>query len=265
MAILITGGARSGKSDFAEAAAARLADRGVYVATLEPLDEEMQERMALHRRQRAASGFDWQTLEEPHALTARLRELAADAGHEAMRESGQATDAEHEAVSEGGQATDAEHEAVSEGGQATDAEHEAVSEGGQSAEDLCRQDTGLRPAAPCNPRPPVVLVDCLTLWLTNRMLALEGAGGVWGEIEAATLAAEMDELVELCGSYSLPLLLVTNEVGGGLVPEYPLGRRFRDEAGRLNRRLAAVCDRVYLVTAGIPVELKSIAARLDEL
>jgi adenosylcobinamide kinase/adenosylcobinamide-phosphate guanylyltransferase len=110
-----------------------------------------------------------------------------------------------------------------------------------------------------------VLVDCLTLWLTNRMLALEGADGAWGEVEAATLAAEMEELVELCGSYPLPLLLVTNEVGGGLVPEYPLGRRFRDEAGRLNRRLAAVCERVYLVTAGIPVELKSIAVRLDEL
>ncbi|GBF78406.1 adenosylcobinamide kinase/adenosylcobinamide phosphate guanyltransferase [Paenibacillus sp. 598K] len=257
MTILITGGARSGKSDFAEAAAARLADSGVYVATLEPLDEEMQERLKLHRQQRAASGFDWRTIEEPHDLTDRLRELATGAGYEAARMGGSAADV--------GRAAAQESKLASDDGQVGPRLRDSDTEAELAADRLRLSGTGLGRASVPELRPPVVLVDCLTLWLTNRMLALEGAGGAWGEAEAAALAAETEQLIELCSSYPLPLLLVTNEVGGGLVPEYPLGRRFRDEAGRLNRRLAAVCERVYLVTAGIPVELKSIAARLDEL
>ncbi|WP_020615181.1 bifunctional adenosylcobinamide kinase/adenosylcobinamide-phosphate guanylyltransferase [Paenibacillus daejeonensis] len=197
MAILITGGARSGKSAFAEAAAVRLADNGIYLATLQPRDEEMAERVRLHRAQREQGELDWLTLETPSALVEQLRELAAQyAGSE---------------------------------------------------------------------RPPVVLIDCLTLWLTNRMLALEGEDSDWRARQTEALDQATEELIRLCADYPLPLLLVTNEVGSGIVPEYPLGRRFRDEAGRLNRRLAAVCERVYLVTAGIPVELKAIAARLDDL
>lgn len=89
-----------------------------------------------------------------------------------------------------------------------------------------------------------VLVDCLTLWLSNRMLA--GA-----DVEADTAA--------LCRAASVlagAVVFVSNEVGLGLVPENPLGRRFRDAQGRLNQAVAAVCDRVVFVAAGLPLVLK---------
>lgn len=89
-----------------------------------------------------------------------------------------------------------------------------------------------------------VLVDCLTLWLTNVMLA-----GREIEAEAAALAAALRDAAG-------PVVLVANEVGLGLVPETPLGRRFRDEAGRLNQEIAALADRVVFVAAGLPLVLK---------
>ena len=88
----------------------------------------------------------------------------------------------------------------------------------------------------------IALVDCLTLWLSNLMLADRA-------IEAETerlLIALVDRRV----------ILVSNEVGGGVVPDNALARRFRDEAGRLNQRLAADADTVVLVTAGLPLTLK---------
>lgn len=90
----------------------------------------------------------------------------------------------------------------------------------------------------------VVLVDCLTLWLSNIMLDGRNA-----EHETDAL---LDELKSLEG----PLLLVSNEVGQGIVPATALGRAFRDEQGRLNQRIAAACDAVILVAAGCPVLLK---------
>ena len=93
-----------------------------------------------------------------------------------------------------------------------------------------------------------VLVDCLTLWLSNLLLA-ERALEAEGERLAATL-------VRRAG----PVVLVSNEVGFGIVPETPLGRRFRDAQGRLNQRMAALADRVLLVVAGIPVVIKGSAA-----
>ncbi|WP_414475849.1 bifunctional adenosylcobinamide kinase/adenosylcobinamide-phosphate guanylyltransferase [Microvirga sp. M2] len=90
----------------------------------------------------------------------------------------------------------------------------------------------------------VVLVDCLTLWLSNIMLDGRNAGH---EIDAL-----VDELKALKG----PLLLVSNEVGQGIVPATALGRAFRDEQGRLNQRVAAACDAAILVAAGCPVLLK---------
>jgi len=98
-------------------------------------------------------------------------------------------------------------------------------------------------AAPDRP----VLVDCLTLWLSNLLLA-----GRVAEHEAEIL----------CGALRRaggPVVLVANEVGLGLVPETPLGRRFRDEAGRLNQRVAALADRVVFVAAGLPLMLKGAA------
>ena len=91
------------------------------------------------------------------------------------------------------------------------------------------------------------LVDCLTLWLTNVILA------------ERDVTAEVDGLVAACAAARMPLVLVSNEVGTGIVPDNALARRFRDEAGILNQRLAAVADRVVLVVAGLPLVLKEPA------
>lgn len=92
-----------------------------------------------------------------------------------------------------------------------------------------------------------MLVDCLTLWLTNVMLA-----GRETESEAAALSAALRDAAG-------PVVLVANEIGLGLVPETPLGRRFRDEAGRLNQEIAALADRVVFIAAGLPLVLKGAA------
>ncbi|GMK42530.1 adenosylcobinamide kinase/adenosylcobinamide phosphate guanyltransferase [Paenibacillus sp. CCS19] len=194
MAALITGGARSGKSSFAEQYAAKLADRGIYVATAAIGDEEMQERIERHRKQRQEGAFQWHTIEETMALSERLRAL-------------------------------------------NDLGDEMVSGGS---------------------KPLVVLVDCLTLWLTNTLLAYE-------HDSVERLEREVDRLVKAIADYRHPLLLVTNEVGSGIVPAYPLGRTFRDAAGRMNRTIAEVCDRTFLVVSGIPVDLSRIAVSLDDL
>lgn len=89
-----------------------------------------------------------------------------------------------------------------------------------------------------------VLVDCLTLWLSNLMLA------------EVPLPAQFEGLCRAIVDCPVPLALVANEVGLGLVPETPLGRAFRDEAGRLNQQVAAVADSVVFVAAGLPLRLK---------
>ncbi|MFC0685117.1 bifunctional adenosylcobinamide kinase/adenosylcobinamide-phosphate guanylyltransferase [Novosphingobium clariflavum] len=89
-----------------------------------------------------------------------------------------------------------------------------------------------------------ILVDCLTLWLSNLMMA------------EMTLAPQFDALCRAIADCPVPLALVANEVGLGLVPETPLGRAFRDEAGRLNQQVAAVADNVVFVAAGLPLKLK---------
>lgn len=197
MLVLVTGGARSGKSGFAEAYAAEWGDTGYYIATGQALDEEMEERIALHRTKRELDGtIFWHTLEEPLALADALRAL----------------------------------------------DREADTTGSQ-----------------------VVLVDCLTLWLTNLLLTEEEPE--WDKaarLRAAQRAeAAIDELIQRLLKTRHHVLLVTNEVGSGIVPEYPLGRLYRDLAGAMNRRLAAVCQEVYLVTAGIPVELKRLQKELS--
>ncbi len=100
---------------------------------------------------------------------------------------------------------------------------------------------GVPPARP-------VLVDCLTLWLSNLLLA------------ERDLEAEGERLAAALAQRAGPVVLVSNEVGWGIVPETPLGRRFRDAQGRLNQRMAAVADRVVLVVAGIPVAIKGAVA-----
>jgi adenosylcobinamide kinase/adenosylcobinamide-phosphate guanylyltransferase len=89
-----------------------------------------------------------------------------------------------------------------------------------------------------------VLLDCLTLWLTNVML---------GEFD---VAAEIERLERALAARRHPVVLVSNEVGLGIVPENSLARRFRDEQGRLNQRMAALADRVVLMVAGLPMVVK---------
>ena len=93
-----------------------------------------------------------------------------------------------------------------------------------------------------------ILVDCLTLWLTNLMLADRQP------------ASEIDALTGSLESLSGPIVFVSNEVGGGIVPENALARRFRNEAGHMNQRIAETADRVYLVNAGLPQILKDTHA-----
>ncbi|MBD2871190.1 bifunctional adenosylcobinamide kinase/adenosylcobinamide-phosphate guanylyltransferase [Paenibacillus arenilitoris] len=195
MAILVTGGARSGKSAFAEQYAMRAGTRGIYVATCQPYDEEMIDRIGKHRLDRDGSGFPWVTAEEPYDAAGLLHRLGEQAAQDA-----------------------------------------------KDGIDL-----------------PVVLIDCLTLWLTNWLLRIEQ-----DPLGHDRLAEETTKLLDAVTHFPGKLIIVTNEVGDGIVPAYPLGRRFRDEAGRLNQRAAAICDRVFLVTAGIPVELKALAYRWDE-
>lgn len=92
-----------------------------------------------------------------------------------------------------------------------------------------------------------VLVDCVTLWVTNLLLATDNPERVW---------AEIDGFIDVLAGLPAPIILVSNEVGQGIVPEHALGRVFRDLAGQVNQRLAARADRVWLVTAGLPLQLK---------
>ncbi|GIO84383.1 adenosylcobinamide kinase/adenosylcobinamide phosphate guanyltransferase [Paenibacillus faecis] len=184
MIVTVTGGARSGKSSFAERWCMKHAPSGWYVATAQAFDEEMRLRIDRHRLQREGSRYPWTTLEEPLRLAGLLRELP---GYDGFHP------------------------------------------------DSC------------------VLVDCLTLWLSNVLLAEEAEGRAAED----ALTREIARLQEAVASYPGTLVLVTNEVGSGIVPEYPLGRLYRDYAGILNQRIAAISDQVFLVTAGIPIELKS--------
>lgn len=183
MIVLVTGGAKSGKSSFAERYAMRLADgdSALYIATAQVYDDEMRTRLRRHRERRDRSGFAWETIEEPYELAAALR------------------------------------------------------------------------AAP-NGR--TILVDCLTLWASNWLLKYEREAD-WEEL----VRNKIEELADAISLRQGTTILVTNEVGSGIVPEYPLGRYFRDIAGGMNQRLASMSDQVFLVTAGIPVELTSLAFR----
>jgi adenosylcobinamide kinase/adenosylcobinamide-phosphate guanylyltransferase len=164
---LVLGGARSGKSRYAEALIEAAAPRGTYCATAEPGDAEMTARIATHRARR---GDFWRTVEAPLELPSVIvSEAAAD-------------------------------------------------------------------------RP--LLIDCLTLWLSNLLLADKNI-----QTETRLLCAALGEAAG-------PVVLVANEVGLGLVPETPLGRRFRDAAGRLNQEVASLADRVVFIVAGLPLVLK---------
>ncbi len=197
MKILVTGGARSGKSTFAERWVMKQAKSAGYVATAQAFDDEMKARINLHRLQREQSGFAWTTHEAPLGLANLLYELS----------------------------------------------EQPVITGEKSASEVASL---------------IVLVDCLTLWLSNVLL---GAGD-GQDTSDSVLAREIEQLIAAIEAFPGTLVMVTNEVGSGIVPEYPLGRQYRDWAGLLNRTIASISDQVFLVTAGIPIELKSREYRL---
>jgi adenosylcobinamide kinase / adenosylcobinamide-phosphate guanylyltransferase len=166
---LILGGARSGKSTYAERLVAAYPPPHIYVATAQILDDEMTKRIESHRKRREGS---WETIESPIELVSTLGRFQ---GHR-----------------------------------------------------------------------NAVLVDCLTIWLSNLLLRtpdqpLEGA---------------VRELVEFIEVADYPLFLVSNEVGAGIVPDNPLARRFRDLAGFANQKVAAACRTVTMTVAGLPLRLK---------
>ena len=174
--ILILGGARSGKSSYAETLAAEMGRHVLYVATAEAKDDDMTARIAAHRLSRPDH---WQTLEAPIQVGAALSQV----------------------------------------------------------------DT----------RPDVILLDCMTLLVSNILLAHEA------EPEAVIESAVQTEIKALMSAQTqlnAPLLIVSNEVGLGLVPPYSLGRVYRDILGRANQRLAAEAKKVIFMVAGLPMTLK---------
>lgn len=168
--LLVLGGARSGKSRYAQARAEATGLDRCFIATAQAFDDEMHDRIARHQQDRDAL---WHTVEAPMAL--------ADAIH--------------------------------------------------------------ANAAPSR----VLLVDCLTLWTSNLLLADR-------DIDAAT-----DDLVAAIATAPGPIILVANEVGLGIVPDNALARRFRDAAGLLNQRVAATVREVQFLAAGLPLTLKGAA------
>ena len=181
---LVTGGARSGKSHFAEGLARAGRVPVLYVATAQvwPDDAEMADRIREHQRRRPS---DWGTLEAPRAVGRALSALPAPPG--------------------------------------------------------------------------TVLLDDLGLLVTNHLLALCGDADPTRETARlldAALASELDDLAAAQAAGGWDVIVVTNEVGLGIVPPTPLGRIFRDAIGRANQQFAARADAVYLLVAGIPLAIK---------
>ncbi len=181
--ILVTGGARSGKSSFAEETVKSFGGNILYIATSIPFDDEMKERVKRHRQQRPAA---WDTLEAYRDMDVRL--------------------------------------------------------------------------AGKLPGKDAVLLDCITVMVSNIMLEKEldwdtASVDTVNEIEKM-VDNEIGKLMKIIKSSDVPFVVVTNELGSGLVPPYALGRAMRDIAGRANQMLARSADEVYLCVSGIPVKIK---------
>lgn len=195
--ILVTGGARCGKSAFAEQYAAHIGSKGIYIATSQIIDDEMERRIELHRAKRREAPIQWETYEEPYDLADRIQRLNDELKSDA--------------------------------------------------------DT-------------VVLVDCMSIWLSNWQLSYERAETEYEHQDEAQrrILAKIEQLVDAITSFEGHMILVTTEVGDSIVPQQRLGRRFRDAVGLMNQFLAAQSDQVFLVTAGIPVDIKKLAFTFDE-
>jgi len=192
---LVTGGARSGKSHFAELLAAQPKRPVIYIATAQIWDDEMALRVKKHQQQRPST---WRLIEEPLNIRDILIQL--------------------------------------------------------KDEDV------------------VILLDCVTLWLTNLLLAgqaeasLQAEQGTHGPIlpdhVEPQIVATVREVAQLAREIKPPVIFVSNEVGQGIVPDNPMARAYRDLAGRSNQILAQSADNVYLVVAGLPLEIKHSGEKL---
>jgi len=180
----ITGGARSGKSRYAEKLARESKEKVIYIATAQALDQEMAHRIALHRQRRPAG---WETIEEPEYVSGVLKNI---------RQSSKWTDY------------------------------------------------------------GVILIDCLALLVSNR-IPLDKAEdpAAWEDLRESLLA-EINAIVYEAARIEKHVIVVSNEVGMGLVPEYPLGRLYRDLLGEANQLVAASAGRVYFMVSGIPWKIK---------
>jgi adenosyl cobinamide kinase/adenosyl cobinamide phosphate guanylyltransferase len=176
MIYLITGGVRSGKSRYAEAIAKYFSDEVLYIATLQPSDEEMKTRIAKHRSRRPKT---WRTLEVKLELSQAIQ----------------------------------------------------------------------------NASEKVILVDCLSGFISNIVLEHEHLGE---DRVIEKVLESTKELTNILQTSTKTIIIVTNEVGYGVVPEYPLGRWFRDALGLANGHVAKAADAVSLVTVGIPQTLKGL-------
>lgn len=184
--ILVLGGARSGKSKFALEMASRSSDKVLFVATGEPLDEEMKQRIEEHKRSRPPT---WRTVEVPTGVGRRIRKDIRDA--------------------------------------------------------------------------QVVILDCLTLLVSNvigECASETDAGEISVELVEEKLDVEIRELVECIEGTNASFVLISNEVGMGLVPENRLGRMYRDLLGSTNQTLARRADEVYLMVAGLAVDMKRLGS-----
>lgn len=182
--ILVTGGARSGKSAFGEKYAAKYGKKVAYIATSQIWDKEMEFRVQLHRKRRPA---EWQTYEAPYEA----------------------------------------HKAV----------EEAVDDG-------------------CD----MILFDCLTVYTSNLLCSLDNIDD--SKRNYGLLRENCQFLIDTVKKYNCTMVVVTNEVGAGIVPENHLAREFRDLAGLANQMLAEAAEEVYLTVAGIPVNIKKLAEKL---
>ena len=178
---LITGGARSGKSRFAELLAAQPKRPVIYIATAQILDEEMSLRVKKHQKQRPSN---WRLIEEPRNILDTLLKLKAEDG--------------------------------------------------------------------------VILLDCVTLWLTNLLLAgyVPDDHNCFNNTLEPQILKRVQDVAQLARDIKPKVIFVSNEVGQGIVPENALARAYRDLAGRSNQILARSADQVYMVVAGIPMEIK---------
>lgn len=182
---LLLGGARSGKSSYAQELASACGGHVVYIATAEALDTEMEARIGFHRSDRPE---DWETLEIPHGIGQALRSRPIRAG--------------------------------------------------------------------------VVVLDCLTMLVSNLLVSLSPDENAPDE-NAVTQAvdSEIKELLAAIHAGQATWIVVSNEVGMGLVPPYPLGRLYRDLLGKANRQVAGAAGEVYLLVAGIPVPIHQFRTR----